>query len=318
MSVGANWPIDVEKSHVVHAEAKIAGHRLTCLVDTGAGVSLVPKTIAEQFSPCSKPLVLEMANGDRLAALGEASLAVEIGELKTKHRFVVADIPIGVILGADFLTRNGIDILLSQHRLQWTNGSVPMEATQVKSQPKTWCYRVALTEDVVLPKTYTEMIVLADVVNDSGQPVCDLGDCLFEPDQKLSDKYGIVAAAAFVNDRSGRVPVRLLNTGGNTKLYRGKTLGRASNAMDYNHLNVLQQSQSPSHDKQNVAQDQFDWTQSSLTPTERTSLQRLLDEYSDLFSTGPGDRKNDSDDAQHFDGKQPANPTKTLSTAISC
>ena len=25
MSVGANWPIDVEKSHVVHAEAKIAG-----------------------------------------------------------------------------------------------------------------------------------------------------------------------------------------------------------------------------------------------------------------------------------------------------
>ena len=126
-------------------------------------------------------------------------------------------------------------------------------------------------------------------MNDSGQPVCDLGDCLFEPDQKLPDKYGIVAAAAFVNDRSGRVPVRLLNTGGNTKLYRGKTLGRVSNAMDYNHLNVLQQSQSSSHDKQNVAQDQFDWTQSSLTPTERTSLQRLLDEYSDLFSTGPGD-----------------------------
>ena len=75
-----------------------------------------------------------------------------------------------------------------------------MEATQVTSQPKTWCYRVALTEDVVLPKTYTEMIVLADVVNDSGQPVCDLGDCLFEPDQNLSDKYGIVAAAAFLND----------------------------------------------------------------------------------------------------------------------
>ena len=142
MSVGANWPIDVEKSHVVHVEAKIAGHRLKCLVDTGAAVSLVPKTIAEQFSPCSKPLALEMPNGDRLAALGEPSLAVEN------------------------LTRNGIDILLSQHRLQWTNGSVPMEATQVTSQPKTWCYRVELTEDVVLPKTYTEMIVLADVVND--------------------------------------------------------------------------------------------------------------------------------------------------------
>ena len=104
MSVGANWPIDVEKSHVVHAEAKIAGHRLTCLVDTGAGVSLVPKTIAEQFSPCSKPLVLKMANGDRLAALGEASLAVEIGELKTKHRFVELTYPLELLyLGLIFL-----------------------------------------------------------------------------------------------------------------------------------------------------------------------------------------------------------------------
>ena len=94
-----------------------------------------------------------------------------------------------------------------------------MEATPLTSEPKTWCYRVALTEDVLLSNTHREIIVLDDVVNEPGRRVGDLGDCLFEPDQKLSDKYGIVAATALVNGSSGRIPVRLLNTGGNVTLF---------------------------------------------------------------------------------------------------
>lgn len=65
-----------------------------------------------------KPLMLEMANGDRLAALGEVVLPVEIGDLRTNHSFIVADIPGGVILGTDLLITNSIGILFSQHRLQ--------------------------------------------------------------------------------------------------------------------------------------------------------------------------------------------------------
>ena len=67
-------PTDVEKSHVVHVEAKIAVYRSTCLVNTGADVSLAPLSIAVQFSPCPKLLALEMANGDRPAAVGEVTL----------------------------------------------------------------------------------------------------------------------------------------------------------------------------------------------------------------------------------------------------
>jgi hypothetical protein len=48
----------------------------------------------------------------------------------------------------------------------------------------------------------------------------------------MSEKYGIDTATALVNDSSGFIPVGLLNTGTDTKLYRGKTLGRVSNTID--------------------------------------------------------------------------------------
>lgn len=92
---------------------------------------------------------------------------MEIGDLITNHSFVVPDIPCGVILGTDFRTKNSMDILFSQHRLQWTeHGKRTMEATSPANQPETLCYCVALTEDLIIPRDYREMIVLADVVND--------------------------------------------------------------------------------------------------------------------------------------------------------
>ena len=104
--------------------------------------------------------MLEMANGDKLSALGETVLPVEIGELKTDHRFIVADVSSGVILGADFLTQNRIDILLSESRLRWADGSIPVERT-ANTTPKTPCYRVALYYDIYLSSNYKEIIYSA-------------------------------------------------------------------------------------------------------------------------------------------------------------
>ena len=62
---------------MVYVEAKIAGCMMRCLVDTG-GVSLVPVSVTRDCCPCSTPLVLEMANGQRLPVEGEVTLPVEL------------------------------------------------------------------------------------------------------------------------------------------------------------------------------------------------------------------------------------------------
>jgi hypothetical protein len=103
---------------------------------------------------------LEVANGDKLAALGEAVLSVELGDWKTNHRFIVANVSSGVILGEDFLRQNQIDILLSECRLKWTNDSTPVDIA-TNSAHKAFCYRVALSDDVHLSSEHKEIIVRA-------------------------------------------------------------------------------------------------------------------------------------------------------------
>ena len=58
--VGINTSTD---SHVVYVEAKIAGQQVRCLVDTGAGVFILPESFAATLSLTSSSLALEMANG---------------------------------------------------------------------------------------------------------------------------------------------------------------------------------------------------------------------------------------------------------------
>ena len=276
---------------MVYVEAKIAGCMMRCLVDTGAGVSLVPVSVTRDCCPCSTPLVLEMASGQRLPVEGEVTLPVELGNHTIHHRFFVADVAVGVILGVVFLMQNSIDILFSDSQLRWPGGAIPIQRPLNTGRRLVSC-RAALIEDVCLTTSQKEMIVLAELVDEHGQPVGDcLDDCLFEPDGQLCEKYGILGAPALVNCRPGGIPVRILNTGGSTKLYRGKTLGQVSDSVDHCQLNTLHASSGlPPTEKAGIpAWDDFDRSQSDLSTDERKKLQQLIEEYSDLFSTGPGD-----------------------------
>ena len=183
----------------MYVEAKIAGCMMRCLVDTRAGVSLVPVSATRDCCPCSAPLVLEMANGQRLLVEGEVTLPVELGDHTIHHRFFVADVAVGVILRVDFLIQNSIDILLSDSQLRWSGGAIPIQRPLDTGCRLVSC-RAALVEDVCLTTSQKEMIVLAELVDKHGQPGSDfLDDCLLEPDGQLCGKYGILAAPALVN-----------------------------------------------------------------------------------------------------------------------
>ena len=104
---------------VAYVDAMINGKNSRCLVDTGAGVSLIPPTLEGLSITNTNPVQLQVANGAMLCTQGTADLQVSIGGTEVTHQFHVADITTGVVLVADFLRRNNIDVLFSQQLLIW-------------------------------------------------------------------------------------------------------------------------------------------------------------------------------------------------------
>lgn len=183
-----------------------------------------------------------------------------------------------------------MNILLRQHRLEWPGGFVPIKK-DADERHAISC-RVALAEDVNLTSNHPEMIVAADVMDEQGEGISEtFGNCLFYPDPRLCEKQGILAAPALVNCATGRIPVRMLNTGGATKLYRGKTLGRIQEAPVFTQFHPLLSSPETVSGTHNPPLDdsQFNIPENDLTPDKRTQLRQLLQEYSDIFSQGTTD-----------------------------
>ena len=287
--------------HVVYVEAKIAGQQVRCLMDTGAGVSILPESLATTLSLTSSSLTLEMATGEHLPVTDpeEVRLPVKLGYLETKHRLFVATVSVGVIPGVDFLTLNAIiDVLFSEHCLHWQGRLIPIQG-QTKSTSRTQGYRVALLDDITLTLDQREVIVLGALIGEHGEIICESNDCLFEPIHKLGKKLGLLATPAVVNGRLGKIPVRILNVAGTVKLYGGKTFDRVCVDADLSGVTTLQPSQTTNcsvskttafcSTRKVIDWSQFDWSQSEPTSAQQAALRILLDRYFDLFSTGLSD-----------------------------
>ena len=118
---------------------------------------------------------------------GEVTLPVELGDHTIHHRFFVADVAVGVIIGVDFLIRNSI---LSDSQLRWSGGAIPIQRP-LDTGRRLVPFRAALVEDVCLTTSQKEIILLAELVDKHGQTVSDfLDNCLFEPNGQLCEKYG--------------------------------------------------------------------------------------------------------------------------------
>ena len=63
------------------------------------------------------------------------------------------------------------------------------------------------------------MIVLGTLIGEPREIICDISDCLFQPDHKLGEKLGLLAALAIVNGRLSKIPVHILNVAGTVKLH---------------------------------------------------------------------------------------------------
>ena len=166
-------------------KASIGGNKVKCLVDTGSMISLSP--VSSFIGPLQPPScqTLLTVSGSPLAVHGVAD--VEVAFLDSTwtrtHRFIVAEIATGPILGVDFLTQHRMCVNFKQLCLEWGSHSIPLEKRQ-----EPLIGRVILKEAVSCMAA-EEVFVTAAVVDCQGQQVTCQLDCLFEPDESLVNMF---------------------------------------------------------------------------------------------------------------------------------
>jgi hypothetical protein len=156
---------------VVYVDASIHGRNRRCLIDTGAGVSLIPPSLVDGHLVSSEPIPLEVADGSVIHTSGTAKMEVSLGDDTLPHTFHVADVTTDIILG--------VDILFSERTLTWITPSKLQAAIPIVAV-NTTC-KVALANDVVVLKNCSEIIVMANLLDENKHRVLGSRNAVFEP-----------------------------------------------------------------------------------------------------------------------------------------
>ncbi|VDP90299.1 unnamed protein product [Echinostoma caproni] len=97
VSMGAGLPF---------VEVKVEGKTVNCLLDSGSVRNLISnkETVWKSKANHSKETPLVAVNGSPLTVHGRVDLTVRVGKQKVNHQFtVVENLPVAIVLGADFL-----------------------------------------------------------------------------------------------------------------------------------------------------------------------------------------------------------------------
>ena len=98
------------ESYSLLVQASVGRQMTQCMVDTGASVSLFPKSFGQNkdmaINHIDSALTLNGVDGNAISICGKVELPVTIEEWTTTPWFLVADIVTGPILGVDFLLKH--------------------------------------------------------------------------------------------------------------------------------------------------------------------------------------------------------------------
>lgn len=128
-------------------------NKLLFLIDTGADVSVVPKTVAKTFK-LNKDFQLTAANGSVIKTYGSLVVQVELGLKRIySHKFILADVN-KPIIGADFLAKHGLLPDLRNKRLIDPTTSLEVNAMRADNcfEPTPRLYSIATEFGEVLKK----------------------------------------------------------------------------------------------------------------------------------------------------------------------
>lgn len=272
----------------MYLQAKIGGFDSRVLIDTGADVSIIPKSIWLSFTNGGRELkeyfgAASAANGGPMCVVGRWQTVCQFDSLALVTEFLVADVPTpDVLLGSDFLSKFGAVVDLGNQCCHLLGKKLPLISASDITTPQL----VTVHADTIVPPR-SEFIISGAVKGFSGG--CGTG--MLEPSDSLSKHCAVLVARVVCNVNQGVVPIRVINvTEDPLTLRRGMKVGTL-----FTDITVLDDvaecgGASKTHPWSGDALlNEFSLGEKGLTPAQLKSVHGLLQRHAGVFSTGDTD-----------------------------
>ena len=293
-----------KKSSGLFLTACINGKPVSCLVDTGATLTIISSRVWETIRDVPQNLnsfeqVISNASGSPIDVKGKTEVQIKVSKSSCYMGVIIADIDNEAILGLAFLAKNNCKIDIAQGNLTFQNETIKLDHIGYIG-----CSRVIATELVQIPPR-SEMIVKGSMTDST------LGDgrlCIIEPADSFLQRDTALVAKSLSYSQS-EIPVRVMNlTDEVYKIHPGTNIAQASSVIE---VQTVKAKTPPQNNVSSHLNDLFLRTVEGMNTDQQKQVAGLLNKYSSVFSendddigrTGVLKHKIPTRDVQHI--KQP-------------
>ena len=282
--------LPVNPAAALRVPVNVFGTGLSCIVDTGASVTLFHKDVwkrevpARELSPWEGRQLVSV-DGTCVKVLGTAKVPIRIGHVVFQHDVIVADgLTTEGILGLDFLELHRCTVDMGNRTLLCTNAGLTVQLSSEEQQYGVRQCAVYVEETIRVPPS-CEMEIMA-----VSSATADGGSWLLEP--ITTTRLPIQAARALVTPANGRVPVRIVNVRTEAMtVFKGTKLACLETFNSSQVCSIEETSNLPQAKMNNVSveKQQLLWqmvcdAEGDLTEAEADDLYNCLLCYADVFA----------------------------------
>lgn len=203
-------------SSPVYIRTRIGNRFYRCLLDSGCDMTLLPSNLVKKDQIYSTTQSCLAANGTKIPVLGWSSIEATIGSVPVEISGLVSEHIVEIMLGVDWLRRNGVIWDFAHGRIQLNDEVHDLE---FRKKGQGWCRRVILVDSVTVPPRSQLDVCTKVVFND-----LNLDYSQSEPPRNMEQesasawgtepheiKNGILVARALLPNRAENLPVRIMN-----------------------------------------------------------------------------------------------------------
>ena len=200
----------------------------TFLLDTGASVSIMSKTLYEEIPEADRPFLsgtqvsIRAGKSQLIKNYGVTLINLDIQGQQIKHPFWICDVPYSGIIGMDFMEENQAKIDKANTRVYINNQSIRVfdkKGQRLNS-------KVTARETVVIPANSEKIIAGRVHVYNKDVAKTTAIDAIMEPELCTTSKTGILIGRSVVQINNSETPVRVFNpTDLPITIYKHSTLG---------------------------------------------------------------------------------------------
>ncbi|KAI8499504.1 hypothetical protein Bbelb_225550 [Branchiostoma belcheri] len=276
-------------SPTAHTTAVLDGHATRILIDTGSAISLISETLRDTIPSLRqsqlKPsfTTAKSVTGEPLDVLGVLDIHIRIGNYDTCHPVhIVRGADQTALLGWDFCVSNCVILNASRGTLTVGDEIVPL-LTDTELIPQV-CNASVCRITTVPPHAVMAVPVTLTPRDAHGVSLPTYVGML-EPRQH--DDRGLAVARTIATTDSSQAYAQVTNTTDKPVVLQPDTpMGSFWALQDDDIADCL----GPSPPAVASAGPPIDLNETDLSSTQAEQLRKLLDNYSDVFSTGPRDR----------------------------